>query len=174
METLPSPRKKTALVVPGKGVKLHYLYYWNDALRHPEVERTHVPIRYDPFDIGTAYVYCRGQWVQCLSQYYQQLHGHSEKELELATKELREQVRHNHRAASITPLHLAEFLSDVQAHQRVLLQRMRDLEQGAVLRALDAGREGKMPAAASPGEDSMHSFPPVDLETLPAFEEYRL
>ncbi len=174
METLPSPRKQTALVVPGKGVKLHYLYYWNDALRHPEVERMHVPIRYDPFDIGTAYVYCRGQWVQCLSQYYQQLHGHSEKELELATEELREQARRNHRAASITPLHLAEFFSEVQAHQRVLLQRVRDLEQGAVLCALDAGVEGKMQESAPPGEDSMHSFPPVDLETVPAFEEYRL
>jgi putative transposase len=172
METLPSPRKQTALVVPGKGVKLHYLYYWNDALRHPEVERTQVRVRYDPFDIGTAYVYCRGQWVPCLSQYYQQLHGHSEKELELATAELREQARHNHRATSITPLHLAEFLSDVQAHQRVLLQRVRDLEQGAVVHALDAGVEGKVEAPAV--EDVMRHFLPVDLETVPAFEEYRL
>jgi putative transposase len=174
METLPSPRKQTALVVPGKGVKLHYLYYWNDALRHPEVERMQVPIRYDPFDIGTAYVYCRGQWIQCLSQYYQQLHGHSEKELELATEELREQARRNHRAASITPLHLAEFLLEVQAHQRVLLQRVRDLEHGAVLRALDAGVEGKKQAPVPPVEDSTHGFPAVDLETVPAFEEYRL
>lgn len=174
METLPSPRKQTALVVPGKGVKLHYLYYWNDALRHPEVERTQIPVRYDPFDIGTTYAYCQGQWVQCLSQYYQQLHGHSEKELELATEELREQARRNHQAASITPLHLAEFLADVQAHQRVLLQRVRDLEQGAVVHALDAGVEGRMEALAPPAEDSTRHFPPVDLETVPAFEEYRL
>jgi len=102
------------------------------------LERTQIPVRYDPFDIGTTYAYCQGQWVQCLSQYYQQLHGHSEKELELATEELREQARRNHQAASITPLHLAEFLADVQAHQRVLLQRVRDLEQGAVVHALDA------------------------------------
>lgn len=174
METLPSPRKQTALVVPGKGVKLHYLYYWNDALRHPEVERMQVPIRYDPFDIGTAYVYCRGQWVQCLSQYYQQLHGHSEKELSLATEELREQARRNHQAATITPLHLAEFLANVQAHEWVLLQRVRDLEQGAVVHALDADVEGKVEALAPPVEDSTYSFPSVNLETVPAFEEYRL
>ena len=174
METLPSPRKQTGLVIPGKGVKLHYLFYWNDALRHPEVERTQVPVRYDPFDVGTAYVYCRGQWVQCLSQYYQQLHGHSEKELELATEELREQASRNHQAASITPLHLAAFLADVQAHQRVLLQRVRDLEQGAVVHALNAGVEGKAEALAPLVEDATHSFPPVDLETVPAFEEYRV
>ncbi len=174
METLPSPRKQTALVVPGKGVKLHYLYYWNDALRHPEVERTQVPIRYDPFDIGTAYVYCRGQWVPCLSQYYQQLHGHSEKELSLATEDLREQARRNHQAASITPLHLAEFLANVQVHERVLLQRVRDLEQGAVIHALDVDVERKVEALAPPVEDSTYGFPSVNLETVPAFEEYRL
>jgi hypothetical protein len=38
MESYPSTRKETALVVAGKGVKIHYLYYWNDALRHPEKE----------------------------------------------------------------------------------------------------------------------------------------
>jgi len=48
MATRPSTRKKTAKVVPGQGVKIHYLFYWNDALRHPEVERTQVPVRYDP------------------------------------------------------------------------------------------------------------------------------
>jgi putative transposase len=112
--------------------------------------------------------------VQCLSRYYQQLHGHSEKELELATEELREQARRNHQAASITPLHLAEFLADVQAHQRVLLQRVRDLEQGVVVHALDAGVERRMEALAPPAEDSTRHFPPVDLETVPAFEEYRL
>jgi putative transposase len=41
--TNPSPRKPMARVVPGKGVKIHDLYYWHDALRHPEVERTHIP-----------------------------------------------------------------------------------------------------------------------------------
>jgi len=112
--------------------------------------------------------------VQCLSQYYQQLHEHSEKELELATAELREQARQNHRAASITPLHLAAFLSEVQTHQRVLLQRMRDLEQAAVVHALDVGVEGKEGALALSGQDPAPSFPPVDLATVPAFEEYQV
>ena len=42
-------------------VKVHYLFYWHEALRHPEVERTRVPIRYDPFNIGVVYAYVHGQ-----------------------------------------------------------------------------------------------------------------
>ena len=51
-------------------MKVHYLFYWHEALRHPEVERTRVPIRYDPFNIGVVYAYVHGQWVPCHSQYY--------------------------------------------------------------------------------------------------------
>jgi putative transposase len=175
MATMPSPRQPTARVVPGKGVKIHYLYYWHDALRHPDVERTQVPVRYDPFDIGTAYAYCRGQWVRCLSQYYHVLHGHSAKELALATAVLRQQARRNHQAAAVTALHLADFLADVQAHEHVLLQRLRDLESRAVLDALEAGDREEAVGAASRGpEPQVPAFPPVDLATIPAFEEYHL
>jgi putative transposase len=155
-------------------VKIHYLYYWHDALRHPEVEGTQVPVRYDPFDIGVAYAYCRGQWVQCLSQYYQQLHGHSEKELELATAILRQQARQSHKEASITALRLADFLADVTAHEQVLRQRLRDLEAHAVLRVLDAGRHETRPSSAPQESSPIPHFPPVDLSSIPAFEEYRL
>jgi len=55
METRPDIPRKTALVVEGRGIKVHYLYYWNDAFRHPEVVRTRVAVRYDPFDVGTVY-----------------------------------------------------------------------------------------------------------------------
>jgi len=111
ISTYPPTRNKTAKVIPGKGVKLHYLFYWNDALRHPEVEQTQVPVRYDPFNIGIAYAYVRRQWVQCISQYYSAFQGHSEKELALATEILRQQARVNHQAASITPLRSGERLS---------------------------------------------------------------
>jgi len=57
MATRPSTRQGTATVQPGKGVKSNRISYWHDALRHPEVERTPVPVRYDPFDIGVAYAY---------------------------------------------------------------------------------------------------------------------
>ena len=90
-------------------MKVHYLFYWHEALRHPEVERTRVPIRYDPFNIGVVYAYVHGQWVPCHSQYYAAFVGHSEKELALATEVLRQQARMSHRTTAITPVRLAEF-----------------------------------------------------------------
>jgi putative transposase len=70
LATHPSTRSGLALVHPGRGIKLNYLYYWSDAFRNPMVERTKVPVRYDPFDIGIAYAFVQGRWVKCISQYY--------------------------------------------------------------------------------------------------------
>jgi putative transposase len=173
MATLPSPRNQTAKVVPGKGVKLHYLFYWHDALRHPEVEGTRVPIRYDPFNVGIAYAYVRGQWVRCISQYYAAFAGHSEKELELATEILRQQARISHKAVSLTPQRLADFLADVHAHQRVLVQRLRDLEAQGVLESLEADTARKPPEILQRAISPALSLEPVDLTALPVFEEYR-
>jgi putative transposase len=76
--SLASPRKGTAQVEPGRGVKVNYLYYWSEAFLSSTVERTQVPVRYDPFDIGTAFAYVQGRWVKCRSEYYLQLRGHME------------------------------------------------------------------------------------------------
>jgi putative transposase len=173
MATLPSPRNKTAKVVPGKGVKLRYLFYWQDALRHPEVEGTRVPIRYDPFNVGVAYAYVRGQWVRCISQYYAAFAGHSAKELELATEVLRQQARINHKAVSLTPQRLADFLADVHAHERVLVQRLRDQEAQGVLECLEADTPGKPPEALQKAVSVAFLLEPVDLSALPVFGEYR-
>jgi len=48
-----------------------------------------VPIRYDPFDIGILYAFVQNQWIPCQSQFYTQLSGRSERELEIITAELR-------------------------------------------------------------------------------------
>jgi len=59
--TLPSTRRGTARVQPGKGVTVHYLSYWHEVFRRPDVVGTQVDIRYDPFDISRAYAYVRGR-----------------------------------------------------------------------------------------------------------------
>jgi len=174
MATRPSTRKKTAKVVPGQGVKIHYLWYWNDALRHPEVERTQVPVRYDPFDVGIAYAFVRGQWVQCVSQYYAAFHGHSEKELELAAETLRQHARQNHKAASVSPLHLADFLANVHEHERVLVQRLQDQEAKEVFACLASGVEEKPSQfVTTPSPNEGFYVESIDLSTLPVFKEYR-
>jgi transposase InsO family protein len=69
--TLPTTRKRSAKLVPGKGVKINSLYYWakDDVFRdNPELEGTHLPVRYDPYNVGHAFACVKGEWVECLSE----------------------------------------------------------------------------------------------------------
>jgi len=91
MSTLPTTPKGKAKVQPGLGVKVRCVYYWCDEFRDPEIERKQVPVRYDPFDAGTAYAFVANRWVRCHSEYYSVLRGRSEKEMMLTTQELHKQ-----------------------------------------------------------------------------------
>jgi putative transposase len=132
LSTLPATRKGTAMISPGRGVKIHHIYYWSDAFRDPELERKPLDVRYDPFDAGIAYAFVRGQWVQCHSEYYAVLHGRSEKEIMSATKELRRRGQLHSAQFSVTAHHLAGFLRSVEAEEVLLSQRLRDRESQAI------------------------------------------
>ena len=153
MLTLPTTYKETATVSPGKGIRLHYLYYWADAFRDPLVERTRVPVRYEPHDVGIAYAFVHHQWVRCTSEHYRIFRGHSAEELQLAAAELQQRRRKLAQESSITARRLATFLTSVEAEERLLAQRLRD---AAVKQAL----EGTAGAAADP-EGPPGSSPPA-------------
>jgi putative transposase len=127
--TLPTTAKGTAKIVAGRGVKIHHVYYWSDKFRDPELECRQVPVRYDPFDIGTAFAFSRNRWVRCHSEFYVALRGRSEKEVNLATKELRR--RHQQHAGQRMGLNakvLATFLESVESQEALLMQRLCDGE----------------------------------------------
>lgn len=126
--SLPTTRKGTAKIEPGRGVKIHYLYYFSKAFAFRKVEKTQVPVRYDPFNIGLAYAYVEGCWVQCVSEYYLQLRGHTERELQFASAELRKRYQNHRGEAAITARRLADLLAEASAHETVLMQRLHDLE----------------------------------------------
>jgi putative transposase len=127
--TMPSTAKGTATVKPGRGIKIHYTYYWADAFRDPELEGQKLPVRYDPFDLGTAYAFCRNEWVECHSEYYSVLRGRSEREIMLATAELRKRYRlHSAQKFTVTARALASFLTAVEDHEELLQQQNRDRE----------------------------------------------
>lgn len=128
MWTLPTTAKGTAKVAPGRGVKMNHIYYWAEALRDPAIERSQVGLRYDPFDAGVAYVFAGGRWVQCHSEYYLALRGHSEKEVALASTELRRRHQCHSQGFEITAKKLAEFLASIDSEEALLLQRQRDRE----------------------------------------------
>ena len=134
--TLPTTIKGTAKVVVGKGVKIHHVYYWCEAFRDPRIQGNTVAVRYDPFDAGSAYAFAHKQWVRCHSEYYAVLKGRSEREVMLATQELRQRY-HNHSAAfAITARQLAEFLQSVEAEEMLLTQRLSDRESGVARAAI--------------------------------------
>jgi hypothetical protein len=132
--TLPGSPRETALVYRNHGIQFHYLLYWNDVLAATGVVGTKVKLRYDPFDISHVYAFVHNHWIECITpSYYGQLHGHSEREIALASSELRAQARLSHTRSPVDAKRLADFLAKIEAHEAVLLQRQRDIENQLVL-----------------------------------------
>ena len=99
--------------------------------------------------------------------------AHPEKELELATEVLCEPARISHKAVSLTPQRLADFLANVHEHQQVLAQRLRDQEAKGVLESLEADTARQPAETVQQVASQEWSWEPVDLAALPVFEEYR-
>jgi hypothetical protein len=173
--TLPTTRKGTAKVMPHLGVKVNALCYWSDALLDPEVGNTQVPVRYDPFDAGTAYAFIKGRWVQCLSEHYAIFAGRSEREIQLATAELRKRNQLHGQRLTITARKLADFLTSLEAEELLLEQRLRDAEARAMLtpkgqpmptQTIDLRKKEFQPAALSTQEVQSRD------ETLDIYEDF--
>jgi transposase InsO family protein len=154
--SLATTRKQVAKVEPGRGVKINYIYYWSDSLLSRIVEETSVPIRYDPFDIGTAYAYAQGRWVKCQSEYYLQLQGHSERELQIASAELRKRHQNHSGEASITAKRLADLLASAEAYEEVLMQRLHDLEARDVFARMSDPQLAEGAQNDAPGQHELY------------------
>jgi putative transposase len=179
MATLPTTPKGTAKVQAGLGVKVRSLWYWTDAFRDPAVEKTAVPVRYDPFDVGTVHVFVQGRWVGCISEHYAAFQGRSEREVMVATAEIRRrQQNHGHRFV-MTARRLAEFLASVEAEEVLAVQRRRDQETTRI-RASAGGnrpgpeaRPGGVEAGTGPAAPRSADAPFSEPETLDTYGEYR-
>jgi transposase InsO family protein len=160
--TLPTTAKGTAKIIPGRGVKIHHVYYWADELRDPELECQAVPVRYDPYDIGMAYAFCRNRWVRCHSEFYLSLRGRSEKEVSLATREMRRRLQqHPVQRMSLNAKALATFLESVECQETLLLQRLRDHES-AIGRTEVKRDDGFNPPKLEPSSNTPLAFEPND------------
>jgi hypothetical protein len=139
MLTLPTTVKGTAKVMVSRGVKINHIYYWCDAFR--QVEGEIVPVRYDPFDAGTAYAFVGKQWLQCHSEHFGALKGRSEREIMLATTELLRQRRNHNSSFQVTAQRLAAFLESVEAEEVLLTQRLRDRESFTIRLGITRGEK---------------------------------
>lgn len=139
--TLPTIQSGKVKVHPAKGIQIRGIHYWNSAFRDPLIQKTHVEARYDPFDVGIAYAYIRGQWVKCISEYYAIFKGRSEKEIWLATAELQKRNSNHDKQLTVRAKKLAEFLSTAEAEEVLLAQRLRDAQGKEVFQVIDGVRQ---------------------------------
>jgi transposase InsO family protein len=152
--TLPAVPKGTAKLISGRGVKVNHIYYWSSSFQDPAVENQPVPVRYDPFDVGTAYAYIGQRWVECHSEYYAVFHGRSEKELMLASSEIRRRQQCHSRGLAVTAKKLGTFLHSVEADEVLLIQRLRDREAQAT-RNTPAAVNAAPHCPEQPGQDTV-------------------
>lgn len=130
VSTLPSTNKGTAQISPSRGVKINYIHYWCDEFRNPELQYKSVPVRFDPFNCGIAYVLIKGKWVLCHSAHYNAFSNRSLKEVEFASKAiLKTRQNANEKAGTVNAARLARFLmEEVDKNEEVLRQRLKDYE----------------------------------------------
>ena len=113
MLTLPTTDKGTAKVIPNRGVKINYIFYWNARYRDALIENTQVPVRYDPFNSTYAYAFIHDQWHRCICSHQWGLNNRSERELMIASADFRRRNKQHGKRFYLTALMLAEFLSYV-------------------------------------------------------------
>jgi putative transposase len=177
MLTLPTTRKGTAKVTPQLGIKINHIRYWADAFLNIEVENRQLPVRFDPFDAGTAYAFIKDRWVKCLSEHYAEFAGHSERELMLATAELNRRQQRQAQQLAITARKLADFLASVEADELLLQQRLRDAEARDIVGKINTGGTPPPPEPSRPMTDT-EPVPDVpaqtepQVETLEVYEDY--
>ncbi len=110
-----------------------------------------------------TYAFVDRQWVECYSEYYKVLHGHSEREVQLVSEELRKRHQNHSGHFVITARKLAEFLESVELEEEILAQRLRDLEARSLHDP--PGRSAKPPVKIA---DTRRALPTARTQAPPA------
>jgi len=170
--TMPTTLKGTAMVSPSRGVKINYISYWCDAMEDPKIQRKQVAVRFDPFDLGTAYAFIGGQWVQCHSDHFQVFQGRSQKELLVASRELRAQNRDRSPQYQITASKLAKAFQSVNLQESLLVQRLRARESQAVRQQTPHVNPSEGQAGEPASELSSVDFPETITTDAQTFDRF--
>lgn len=92
------------------------------------MQGSQIPVRYDPFDMGIAYVFVQGRWIQCISEYRAVFACRSEREIDLATKALRKRYQDSAQQYTMSSSLIAGFLTSLESDDALLQQRLHDME----------------------------------------------
>lgn len=173
--TLPTTRKGTAKIHPGRGFKLHSIYYWSDEFRIPEMEGKTVEIRYDPWNIGIAYAFVKGAWVECISQYYSVFHERTEKELMLASEDIRKQKSNSGKKYTISAAQLAEFFQkNARSQEKEFIQKYNDSQNAPSLQIVKGCRKIEIQTMQQKLNEKIKTLPSANQRSVPRqiYEEY--
>jgi len=147
MQTRPTTRTGRAKIYRGRGITINGLQYWHERMMASDVAGQTVPVRFEPYDMGVAYAYIDGQWLECIADTYAQVHGRSEKEWNLILDEWREHQRqHAYKRVRLNGPLLAQFLHQVEQEETFSLQHQREYEEQA-LRQVSLGPFPHLPRA---------------------------
>jgi Mu transposase, C-terminal len=152
----------------GRGITINGLQYWHERMMASDVAGQTVPVRFEPYDMGVAYAYIGGQWLECIADAYAQVRGRSEKEWNLILDEWREHQRqHAQKRVTLNGPLLAQFLQRVEQEEKFSLQHEREYEEQALRRAC-LGSVHSLPRS-----DEVPAEITIDLTQLRPLEEYR-
>lgn len=162
---MPSTPAGVSTVRPGRGIKIKGIRYWHPVFREPTVERSKVPVLYDPFDVSRAYAFAAGEWVLCRSEYQALFERRTEREIAAISQEIRAlhslaEIRRAPNASDI-----AAFVSSLRQTEAVLRQQRRDAEQ------LDDERSATRATPLLPLV-IQETEPPADLWPGPVIPDY--
>jgi putative transposase len=168
MQTRPTTRTGKAKIYRGRGITVNGLQYWHERMQATDVAGQSVPVRFEPYDMGVAYVYIDGQWIECIADTYAQVHGRSEKEWNLILDEWREHQRqHAQKRVTLNGPLLAQFLQQIEQEETFSLQHEREYEELA-LRQISLGPHPQLPRS-----DELPPEITIDFTKLRHLEEYR-
>jgi putative transposase len=136
--TLPSTKTGVSKLQPSLGVKINYIYYWNDEFKNPEIEKTKIKVRFDPYNLGVAYAYVNNRWIKCISQYLTVFNSLTEKELKFLTSEIKKQKQNHGKKFTITAQKIAQFIKDCENNEQYKLLKIKAIENKKTLRIVDS------------------------------------
>ncbi|MDQ0186943.1 DDE-type integrase/transposase/recombinase [Cytobacillus kochii] len=139
--SLPSTKTGQAKIQPSMGIKVNYLYYWNDEFKNPQVENTKVKVRYDPFNVGIAYAYVNKVWIKCISEYYPLFKNITEKELKFLTTEIKKIKQTHSQNVTISAQRLAKFIDEIEGNEQYELLRAKSEETKNVINIFERVKE---------------------------------
>lgn len=170
--TLPTTPKGTAKNIQNRGVKIRNEYYWHPTLDERQLLEKQLPVKYEPYDHSTAWVYTGDTWIKCLSQEHYQLKHLTETELRIrsAEKAMRNTafsrkfgVRTERRARGA----IADQKLEAELAERLAILRAQQREDAEIRRQIDGTLSGSPHVADHAGSNTQVGDEPAVLPPSP-------